>query len=118
MLVRGIDYIHVQCDLRNALCLPKALFCNIRLLHSKIDLIYVRDMIFEMHNVIKDQPLRLAHWMVAVYLLAWWYLLQMSTFNVIHHVGRALVTECPAAVRQALIANIDWALGLLADKRE
>jgi hypothetical protein len=56
--------------------------------------------------------------MVAVYLLAWWYLLQMSTFNVIHHVGRALVTECPAAVRQALIANIDWALGLLADKRE
>jgi hypothetical protein len=89
-----------------------------RLLHSKIDLMYVRNMVFEMHNVVEDQPLRLAHWMVAVYLLAWWYLLQMSTFNVIHHVGRALVTECPAAVRQALIANTDRALGLLADKRE
>jgi cytochrome b len=47
---------------------------------------YVRDMVFEMHDVIEDQPLRLAHWMVAVYLLAWWYLLQISTFNVIHHV--------------------------------
>jgi hypothetical protein len=89
-----------------------------RLLYSKIDSMYVRDMVFEMHDVIEDQPLRLAHWMVAVYLLAWWYLLQMSTFNVIHHVGRALVTECPAAVRQALIANTDRALGLLADKRE
>jgi hypothetical protein len=39
-------------------------------------------------------------------------------FNVIHYVGRALVTECPATVHQALIANIDWALGLLVDKRE
>jgi len=47
---------------------------------------YVRDMVFEMHDVIKDQPLGLAHWMVAVYLLAWWYLLQISTFNMIHHV--------------------------------
>jgi len=44
--------------------------------------------------------------------------LQMSTFNVIHHVGRALVTEYPAAVRQALISNTDQALGLCADKRE
>jgi hypothetical protein len=37
---------------------------------------------------------------------------------VIHYIGRALVTECLAAVRQALIANTDQALGLLADKRE
>jgi hypothetical protein len=79
---------------------------------------YGSDMVFEMHDVIEDQPLRLAHWMVAVYLLAWWHLLQMSTFNVIHHVGRALVTECPATVRQALVANTDRALGLRADKRE
>ena len=61
MQVRGISYVQVQCDLRNALCLLKALFCNIRLLYSKIDSMYVRDMVFEMHNVIKDQPLRLAH---------------------------------------------------------
>ena len=40
--------------LRNALCLSKALFCNIRLLYSKIDSMYVRDMVFEMHDVIKD----------------------------------------------------------------
>jgi hypothetical protein len=113
-----MDYVYVQCDLRNVLCLSKAPFCNIRLLHLKIDPMYVRDMVFEMHDVIEDQPLRLAHWMVAVYLLAWWYLLQMNTFNVIHHVGRALVTECLAAVRQVLIANTDWAQGLLADKRE
>ena len=79
---------------------------------------YFSNMVFEMHNIIKNQPLRLAHWMVAVYLLAWWHFLQMSTFNVIHHVGRALVTEYPAAVRQALISNTDQALGLCADKRE
>jgi ABC-type thiamin/hydroxymethylpyrimidine transport system permease subunit len=36
----------------------------------------------------------------------------------IHHVGRALVTECLAAVRQALIANTNQALGLCVDKRE
>jgi hypothetical protein len=70
-----------------------------RLLYLKTNSMYVCNMVFEMHDVIEDQPLRLAHWMVAVYLLAWWYLLQMSMFNVIHHVGRALVTECPAAVR-------------------
>jgi hypothetical protein len=76
------------------------------------------DMVFEIHNVIKDQPLRLTHWMVAVYLLACWHLLQMRPFNLIHHVERPLVTECPAAIRQALVANTDRALGLCADKRE
>jgi hypothetical protein len=45
----------------SALYLSKASFCNIRLLHSKIDLMYVRNMVFKMHNVIKDQPLRLVH---------------------------------------------------------
>jgi hypothetical protein len=79
---------------------------------------YSSDVVFEMHNVIKDQPLRLVHWMVAVYLLDWWHLLQMSTFNVIHHVGRTLVTECLTPVRQALVANTNRALGLRADERE
>lgn len=41
---------------------------------------------------------------------------KMSPFDVIHHVGRALETECPAAVRQSLIANTDRALGLRAEK--
>ena len=53
-MVRGIDHVHVQCDLRNASCLSKALFRNIRLLHSKTDPIYVCDIVFEMHDVIKD----------------------------------------------------------------
>jgi hypothetical protein len=57
-LVRGIDHAYVQCDLRNASCLLKALFRNMRLLHSKTDPIYVREMAFEMHGVIEDQPLK------------------------------------------------------------
>jgi hypothetical protein len=73
-------------------------------------------MVFEVHDAIKDQPLRLAHWMVTVYLLVCWHLLQMSLFSMIHHVGRALETECPAAVCQALVANTDRALGLRAEK--
>ena len=79
---------------------------------------YICYMVFEMHDIFKDQPLRLAHWMVAVYLLAWWHLLQIGMFNVVYHMGRALVTEYPAAVCQALIANTDWALGFRTDKRE
>ena len=53
-VVRGIDHVHVQCDLRNALCLSKTLFRNMRLLDLKTDLIYVCNIVFEMHNVIKD----------------------------------------------------------------
>jgi hypothetical protein len=53
-VVRGIDHVHVQCDLRNALCLSKALFRNMRLLHSKTDSMYSSDMVFEMHDVIED----------------------------------------------------------------
>jgi hypothetical protein len=54
MLVRGIDYIYIQYNLRNALCLLKALFCNIRLLYLKIDFIYICNIVFKMYNVIKD----------------------------------------------------------------
>jgi hypothetical protein len=41
-------------NIKNVLCLSKATFRNIRLLHSKTDPMYVLNMVFEMHNVIKD----------------------------------------------------------------
>jgi hypothetical protein len=54
MFTCSVIYVHVQCDLGNALCLSKAPFRNKRLLHSKTDPIYVCDIVFEMHDVIKD----------------------------------------------------------------
>jgi hypothetical protein len=85
---------------------------------SKIDPMDCRHVILKIRYIIKSQPLSFAQRIVADYLQAWWHLLQISMFNVIHDVGMALVTKSPAAVRQALIANTDRVLGLCADKRE
>jgi hypothetical protein len=37
-------------------------------------------------------------------------------FNIIYYIGKVLVTECPAAVRQVLIANTDQVLGFCTEK--
>jgi hypothetical protein len=38
-----------------------------------------------MHNVAKDQPVRLAHWMAANNWLTGWFLAYVKLFNVIQH---------------------------------
>jgi hypothetical protein len=42
----------------------------------------------------------------------------MFSFDVIHHFARTAIRKRPFPVGHPLIANTDWALSLLAEKRE
>ena len=53
---------------------------------SKADPMDCRHVILKPHHVIKNQPLSLAHRMVANYALICWLLAQVKIFNMVHHV--------------------------------
>jgi len=75
-------------------------------------------MTFEMLHVFEDKPLRLAHWVITLYLGVWISSFEMNPFNVIHHLRRAAKRAHPLLIALRFVANADRALVLSKRKRE
>jgi hypothetical protein len=80
-----------------------------------VDSLYV---IFEMHQVVEDQPLRLAHGVVTGKCLLRIDTFQVNAFDVIPHLRNAAKGTHPLFVALRFVANADGALGLGEDERE
>jgi hypothetical protein len=80
-----------------------------------VDLLYV---IFEMHQVVEDHPLRLAYGVVTGERLLRINTFQVNIFHVIPHLRNAVKVPHPLLVALRFVANADGALGLGEDERE
>ena len=73
---------------------------------------------FEMLHVLENKPLRLAYWVITLYLSVRISSFEVTPFNVIHHLRRAAKRAHPLLVALRFVANADRALAVAKDKRE
>jgi hypothetical protein len=75
-------------------------------------------MAFEMLHVLENKPLRLARWVITLYLSVRISSFEVNPFNVIHHLRRAAKRAHPLLIALRLIINANRALALGKDKKE
>jgi hypothetical protein len=75
-------------------------------------------MAFEMLHVLENKPLRLARWVITLYLSVRISSFEVNPFNVIHHLRRAAKRAHPLLIALRFVANADGALALGKDKRK
>jgi len=99
--------------------MERSLFCRTHEpWFAKLDAVHSLHMAFEMLQVLENKPLRLAHWVITLYLSVWVSSFEVNPFNVIHHLRRAAKRAHPLLKALRFVANADRALALGKDKRE
>jgi len=73
---------------------------------------------FEMLHVLENKPLRLAYWVITLYLSVRISSFEVTPFNVIHHLRRAAKRAHPLLIALRFVANADRALVLGKLNRE
>ena len=73
---------------------------------------------FEMFYVFENKPLRLAQWVITLYLGVRISSFEVNPFNVIHHFCRSAKRAHPLFVALRFVSNTEWALTLATDEAE
>src|SRR3954447_22972798 len=85
---------------------------------AKPDSVHSLHMAFEMLHVLENKPLRLARWVMTLYLSVRISSFEVNPFNVIHHLRRAANRAHRLLIALRFVANADRALALGKLKRE
>jgi hypothetical protein len=70
--------------------IERSIFCQTYIpWFPELDAVHCLYVAFEMLQVFENKPLRLAHWVITLYLGVWISSFEVNPFNVIHHLRRA-----------------------------